>query len=172
MWGLSSRYSYYLWKIETFIEEDTRNTVVRTMTPQSPAKKALWDLPQFSQSPSAALSYFPESHGWSEISSLSILVLGKARSHRVPNLGCSGADSPGWFDVLPKNSAGDLMHEQLRYHDEAANHQSAITVAFWIIWIVSMEECSSLTQIFTDSLLFSNANGTYAHSTASTAPTV
>ena len=48
------------------------------------------------------LSYFPESHQWSEISSLSkvILVLGKARSHRVPNLGCGGAESPGWFDVL------------------------------------------------------------------------
>ena len=46
----------------------------------------------FSQSPSAAPLYFPESHRWSEISSLSkvILVLGKARSHRAPNLGCRG----------------------------------------------------------------------------------
>ena len=36
-------------------------------------------------------------HPQSKISSLSkeILVLGKARSHRVPNLGCSGAESPG-----------------------------------------------------------------------------
>ena len=36
--------------------------------------------------------YFPESHWWSETSSLSkvILVLGKARSRRVPNLGCRG----------------------------------------------------------------------------------
>ena len=43
--------------------------------------------------------YFPESHQWSEISSLSkmILVLGQARSHRVPNQGCMGAESPGWF---------------------------------------------------------------------------
>ena len=50
------------------------------------------------ESPSAALSYFPESHQQSEISSLSkvILVLGKARSHRVPNLGCKGAE----FNVL------------------------------------------------------------------------
>ena len=30
--------------------------------------------------------------------------------------------------------------------DEAANHQLPIAAAFWIIWIVSMEECSSLTQ--------------------------
>ena len=47
---------------------------------------------------------FPESHRWSEISSLSrvILVLGKARSFRASNLGCSGAESSGWYDVLQK----------------------------------------------------------------------
>ena len=31
-----------------------------------------------------------------------ILVLGKARSYRAPNMDCSGAESPGWFDVLSK----------------------------------------------------------------------
>ena len=56
------------------------------MTPQSPSKQAPWDLTQFSQSPLASLSYFPESYQWSDISSLSkvILVLGKARGHREP----------------------------------------------------------------------------------------
>ena len=29
--------------------------------------------------------------------------------------------------------------------DEAANHQLPIVEAFWVIWIVSGEECSSLT---------------------------
>ena len=67
-----------------------------------------------------------------------ILVLGKARSHRAPNLGCSGAESPGWFDVLPKNSAQDVMYEWGHCCDEAANHQLLIAV--------SMEECSSLMQ--------------------------
>ena len=63
-----------------------------------------WDLTQFFQSPSAAPSYFPESHQWpgSEISSLSkvILVLGKARSPRAPNLGCRVAASvlPQYFE--------------------------------------------------------------------------
>ena len=54
--------------------------------------------------------YFPESHQWSEISPLSkvTLVLGKARSCRVPNLGCRGTESPGWFDILPKLSARAL----------------------------------------------------------------
>ena len=65
-----------------------------------------WALTQFSQSPSAAPSYFPEFLWQFEISSLSkvILVLRKARSCRAPNLGCRGAETPGSFDVLPKNS--------------------------------------------------------------------
>ena len=115
---------------------------------QSPSKYAPWDLTQFSQSPSAAPLDFPESHQQSEISSLSkaILVLRKARNRRASNLGCQRAESPGWFDVLPKNSAWDMMHEWAHCHDEAANHQLPIAVAFWIIPIVSAEECSSLMQ--------------------------
>ena len=98
--------------------------------------------------PSAAPSYFPESHLRSEISSLSkvILVLGKARSCRMPNLGCRGAESPGWFDILQKNSAWEVKHEQVHCHDEAANHHLPIAVAFWIIWIGYVEECWNLTQ--------------------------
>ena len=68
------------------------------------------------------------------------------RRHRVPNLGCRGAESPEWFDVSPGNSARDVMHEQAHYHDEAVNHQFPITAAFWIIWIISTKECSSLMQ--------------------------
>ena len=59
-----------------------------------------------------------------------ILVLGKARSHRAPNLDSREAESPGGFDVLPKNSAGEVMHEQAHCHDEAANHQLPIAAAF------------------------------------------
>ena len=88
------------------------------------------------------------SHQQSEISSISkvILVLGKVRSQRVPNLYCSRDESPGWFDVLPKNSAWDLMRERACCCDEAAHHQLPIAASFWIIWIVSAEECSSLMQ--------------------------
>ena len=100
---------HVLWKIEAFIEKDIRNTVCCTVMPQAPSKLAPWDLTQFSQSPSAIPSYFPESHQWYEISSLSkvILVLGKARSHKAPNLAYIWAESPGCFDVLPKTSARD-----------------------------------------------------------------
>ena len=133
---------HVLWKIETVIEEDTRNIVLRTMTPQSPSKWAPWNLRQFSQSPSTVLSYFPESHWKYEISSLSkvILVLGKVRSHRAPYLGCRGTESPGWFDVSPKNSSQEMMHEWTHCRDEAAIHQLPIAAAFWIIPMVSTEE--------------------------------
>ena len=75
-----------------------------------------------------------------------ILVFGKARSCRAPKLGFRGAESPGWFDVSPQNSAWDVMHEWACNHDEAANHQLPIAVAFWMIWIVSAEDCSSVMQ--------------------------
>ena len=75
-----------------------------------------------------------------------ILVLGKARNCRGPHKGCRGAESPGWFDVSPKKSARDVIHEPAHCPDEVASHQLPIAVAFWIIPIISMEECSSLTQ--------------------------
>ena len=104
------------------------------MMPQSPSQQASWRLTQFSQSPSAAPSYFPESRWWSEISYLLkvILILGICRSPRAPNLGCSGAELRGWFDVSPKNSAQDMMHERARCGDEAANHHLPMAAAFWM----------------------------------------
>ena len=69
---------------------------------------------------------------------------GKSQSHGAANLGWRWADLPGRFDVRQK-TAWDVIHEQVCC-DEAANHQLLIAVAFWIIQIVSMEECSSLMQ--------------------------
>ena len=106
-----------------------------------------------------------------------ILVLRKPGSHRAPYLSCRGAESPGWFDVLPKNSARDVMHERVHCHDEAANHQLPIAVAFWIIWTVSVEECSSLTQNLmqircsTWPFWVWWPHSTHAHSLVSPAPT-
>ena len=157
-----------------------QETVHRTMMPLSPSKQTPWHLTQFFQSPSAALPYFPESHRWSEISFLLkvILILGKGRSFRVPNLGCSGAKSSEWCDVSPKDSARDVIYEHVHCHDEAANHQLPTAVAFWIIWIVSTEECSSLRQLWcrfialiTQSFWMHGLHSTHAHSTVSAAPT-
>ena len=61
------------------------------------------------------------------------------------NLGGRGAESPGWFNVWPKNCARDMVHEQARCRDEAANHELPITAAFESCDI-STEERSSLTQ--------------------------
>ena len=119
------------------------------MLPQAPSKEAPWDLTQFSQLPSAALLYFLESYQWSEISYLSkvILVLGKTRSRRAPNLGCRRAESPGWLHVSQKNSAQDMMHVWAPC-DEAANLQLPIAAAFWTNWIVSAEERPRLMRNF------------------------
>ena len=73
------------------------------------------------------------------------LVLGKARSHRIPNLGYSRAESPGWFDVLPKNCTrhdawvGTLSwwscQSPVAHSCSLLNHPNSFT-----------EECSSLMQ--------------------------
>ena len=75
-----------------------------------------------------------------------ILVLGKGKCGRMPNLSCRGAESPGWFDVLPKELCTRHDAWAARCHDEAANHQLSIAVAFWITLIYSVEECLSLMQ--------------------------
>ena len=92
---------------------------------------------------SPSRSCFPESHCWSENSSLSkvILVLGKAGSHMSPNLGCRGAESPGWFDVSPKNSAWVSALPWWSCQSPVAHSQG-----FWITQIVSAEEYSSFMQ--------------------------
>ena len=110
IWGLSRRYPAMWYEKQRHLLkkiQDTRNIVHRTMMPQSPSKWAPWDLTQVSQSSSAAPLYFPESHWWSEISSLSkmILVLGKARSCRSPNLSWRGL-----------SHLGDLMFHQKTMH--------------------------------------------------------
>ena len=142
------------------------------------AKKAPWDLTQF-HTPSAAPLYFPVSHRRAAVSSLSkvILVLGKAINCRAKNLGCRGAESPGWFDVSPKKSAWDLMQEWVRCCDEVANHRLPTAVAFGIIGIVSAEGCSSLSKTscrfiaqLTQSFWMWWLQNKHAHTRASTTP--
>ena len=143
VWCVQKVPSHVIWKIETFIEkiQHTRNIILGQWCLTVPFKVDTLDL-QFSQSPSAAPSYFPESHPWSEISSLSkvILVFGKARSHRAPNLACRGAESPGWFDVSPKHSARDVMQEWALCHDEAVNHQLSIAMTVFILLHLSTDK--------------------------------
>ena len=174
--------SHVIWKIETFIEEDTKYK--KHCTEDSdisvPFKVAPWDLTQFSHSPSAAPLYFPESYRWSEICSFSkvILVLGKDRSCRVSNLGCRGL-----------SHLDDLMFfaEKLCTRCDAwagtllwwsCQSPVAHSCGLWIFQRVSAEECSSLTQNLmpircSTGLVILNATTTQytCHSMASTAPT-
>ena len=149
--------------------------------PQFPSKLAPWDLTQFSQLPSAAPSYFPESHQQSETSFLLkvILVLGKARNLRVPNLGCRGPESPGWFDILLKNSSWDMMQEWACCHDEAANHQLLVAADFWIIRsfqgrmlkVNAKSDAHLMLSSCAQSFWMRWPHSAHAHSTASIAPT-
>ena len=137
--------------------KDIRNIVHRIMKPQPPLEFGTLGPHTVLPITISCPVVFPESHQWSEISSLSkvIWVLGKARRHRAPNLGCSRAGSPGWFDVSQKNSARDVMHKQAHCHDEVANHQLPIAKAFWVIWIVSRGRLKSYTKFDADLLLYS-----------------
>ena len=70
---------------------------------------------------------------------------GKIRSHSAPSLGCRGLSHLGDL-MFCKRTAQNMKHEWACCRDEAAKHQLPIVAAFWVMWIVSMEECSSLTQ--------------------------
>ena len=72
-----------------------------------------------------------------------ILLLGKARGHRAPTLGCRGTESPGWFYVLPKKlcSRCDAWVDALWWSCQSPVVHSCRLL---IIWIVSTEEYSNL----------------------------
>ena len=57
------------------------------------------------------------------------------------------------------------MHEREQCCDEVVSHQLPIAAAFWVIWIVSVEECSSLMQnlmqIFTHSVILNTTAKQY-----------
>ena len=73
------------------------------------------------------------------------LVLGKSRKHRASNLGCRGwVTWVNWWFIKKLCERHDAWAGALVWW--TANHQLPIAVAFWIIWIVSVEECSSLMQ--------------------------
>ena len=97
--------NHVIWKIETFIEEDARHIVHRTMTPQSvPLKVGILGphtvLPITISCP-VVFSWI-SSTVWNLLPFKVDFSFGKTRSCRVSNLGCRGAESPGWFDVLLK----------------------------------------------------------------------
>ena len=51
-----------------------------------------------------------------------------------------------WVIWCQKSSVQDVIHKQAHCHNEAAKNELPVIVAFWVIQIVSPEECSSLMQ--------------------------
>ena len=121
--------SHVIWKIETFIEEDTSYKKHCTQDNNTSIPFKVGTLRPHIVLPITISC--PVIFSWISlmvwISSLSkvILVLGKARSHRASNLGSKGSESPGWFDVLPKISAQNMVQERACCHGVAANHQNS-----------------------------------------------
>ena len=98
--------SHAIWKIETFIEQDTRykkhctqnndTTVpfkVGTLGPHTALPIAISCPVIFSWISSTIRNLFPFKSDFS---------FWKSHKSRAPNLGCRGTESPGWFDALPK----------------------------------------------------------------------
>ena len=103
MMSVQKVFSRVLWKIEAFIEEDTRNIVHRTMTLgplQSRHLGTSHSSPNRHQLP--IIFSWISSMVWNLFPFKGDFSFGKARSHRGPNLGCKGVESPGWLCVLPK----------------------------------------------------------------------
>ena len=176
--------NHIIWKIETFIAEDIRckkhctkdndTSVpfkVGTLGSHTILPIAISCPVIFSWISSVVWNLFPFKDGFS---------LGKSQKlqgakHEHPRWGWA-TWMIRWFDFT-KNSAWDLMHEQMHCCDEAASCQLPIAVAFWIIWIVSAEICSSLMQNLiqtcccTQSFWMGQPLSTQAHSMTSTTPT-
>ena len=64
----------------------------------------------------------------------------------APNLGCRGLSQLGDLMFHQRNLHKMWCMSGAHCHDEAANHQLPIAVAFWIIRIVSAKEWSRLMQ--------------------------
>ena len=78
--------------------------------------------------------------------------------------------------LSPQISVRAMMPEQAHCRGEAASHQLPIAAAFWVIQIVSAEECANLSENWmqiccsTQSFWIWWPHSTHAHSMASMAP--
>ena len=95
-------------------------------------------------------SYFLESHRWSETSSLSkvILAWGKPEvaGHHIWAVGELSHLGQNLMFCQKTHHKAWCMGGQTCCHDKAASQQLPIAAAFWILWMVSPEKCSSLRQ--------------------------
>ena len=107
--------SHTLWKIDTFIEKDTRfkKQCIEDNEASVPFKVGTLGphtvLPISISSP--IIVSWISLMVWNLFHFKGDFIITQARSHRAPNLGCRGTDSPESFDVLQKTSAREVIHK-------------------------------------------------------------
>ena len=118
--------SHVIWKIETFIEEDTRYKKYYTYHNDSSVPFKVGTLGIHTVHP-VAISC-PIIFSWISVMVWNLFPFkgdfsfGKSQKSRVPHLGCRQAWVIWVIDVSPKNSAWEVMHDQVHCHDGAASH--------------------------------------------------
>ena len=141
--------SHVIWKIETFIEEVTRSKKHCTQDNGTLVPfKVVTLVPHivFPFAISCPIIFLNLIHGLKSLPFQRWFWFWEKPEVTGCQIWVVGLLSHLWDLMFHKKTAWDVMHEQVCCHDEAANHQLPIAVTFWIIPIVSTEECSSLTQ--------------------------
>ena len=181
--SIQNVFSHVLWKIETLIEEDPRYKKHSTQDNDTSVPFKVGT----SEPPTALLIAISHPIIFSWVSSMiwnlfpfkRELSFGKSQKLQGTKSGLKGAESPGWFDVSPKKLC--TRHDAwvgtwLWWSCQSLVAHTA--AAFWIIQIVSTEECSSFVQnlmlifaVLAQSFWMWQPHSTHAHSMASTAPT-
>ena len=99
-------YSHVIWKIETFIQEDTRYTKYCTQDNDTSVPFKVGTLGPHTVLPIAisclAVCSWISLTVWNLFHFKCDFSFGKSQKSRTPNLGCRGAESPQWFDVFSK----------------------------------------------------------------------
>ena len=170
--------SHVIWKIETFIEEDTRYKKHCTQDNDASVPFKVGTLGPHTVLPitiscPVILSWI-SSMVWNLFSFKGDFSFGEKPEVTGHQTMAIGRLSHLGDLMFHQKTTGDVMHEQACCHDEAA---PPVAAAFCIIPIVYSEECSTLMQNLmqircsTHSFWIWWQHSTHAHSRASTAPT-
>ena len=117
------------------------------MVPQSPSKEAPWDLTVLPVTVSCPVIFSWISFMvWNLFPFKGDFSFGKSQKSQGAKSGLYGGWVTWviWCFTKKLCMRQSFLHEGARCCNEAASHQLSIAVAFWIIWIVSVEECLTL----------------------------
>ena len=144
--------SHVLWKIETFTEEDTRYKEQCTQDHDTSVSFKVGSLgphtcPPIAISCPVVFSWISWMV-WNLFPFKGDLSFGKSQKLQSAKSGLQGAESPWWFDVLPKNSSLDVL-SWWSYQSPVAHSCSLLNLnSFWeeysnLMWNVMQIYCST-----------------------------